>query len=76
MKEKKWTKLWKFSWKYKIAISIYPNSDPKKPFDELSFFSASAINCNAFCSLSAMIIHVKLNFFLWNSFDEKNIDFS
>lgn len=33
----------------------HPNNEPKNPFDEFNFFSASAINCNAFCSLSAII---------------------
>lgn len=33
----------------------YPNRDPRKPFDEVSFFSASAISCIAFCSTSAIL---------------------
>lgn len=34
--------------------SSHPNRAPKKPFDDDSFFSASATSCNAFCSLSAI----------------------
>lgn len=50
--------LWKFPSDNEINTLYYPKRDPRNPFDELSFFSASAINCIAFCSLSAMILHV------------------
>lgn len=40
--------------------STHPKREPKKPLEEVSFFSASAINCIAFCSLSAIVRH--LNF--------------
>jgi len=43
-----------------INTNTYPNNDPKNPFDEFNFFSASAINCIAFCSLSA-IFYVKIS---------------
>lgn len=39
-------------WKKK---ETHPKSDPKNPFEEFSFFSASAISCRAFCSLSAIV---------------------
>lgn len=52
---------------YRVRLSVYytlesilfthPNSEPKNPLDVVNFFSASAINCNAFCSLSAIVTH-------------------
>lgn len=36
--------------------SAHPNKAPKKLLDDDSFLSASATSCNAFCSLSAMMI--------------------
>lgn len=41
-----------------INLFTHPNSEPKNPLDGVSFFSASAINCNAFCSLSAIVAQV------------------
>lgn len=38
-----------------INLFTHPNSEPKNPLDGVNFFSASAINCNAFCSLSAIV---------------------
>lgn len=37
-----------------VHYFTYPNKEPKNPLDEFNFFSASAINCRAFCSLSAI----------------------
>lgn len=36
-------------------LQSYPKRDPRKPFEEVSFFSASAISCIAFCSASAIL---------------------
>lgn len=38
-----------------IAWLTHPNKDPKKPLDDVSFFSASAISMLAFCSLSPIL---------------------
>lgn len=36
----------------------HPNREPRKVFVEPNFFSASAISCNAFCSLSAILLRL------------------
>lgn len=41
----------------------YPNNDPKNPWADLSFLSASATNSMPFCSLSAILFNKK--FFSW-----------
>lgn len=42
--------------------NTHPNNEPKNPFEVVNFFSASAISCKAFCSLSAIFDELTKNF--------------
>ena len=49
----------------------YPKRPPKKPLDELSFFSASATKAKAFCSFSLISSQVRIPDQILNEWDNE-----
>lgn len=45
----------------RCVVDFYPNSEPKNPLEEFSFFSASSINSRPFASLSAIVMWLKMS---------------
>lgn len=48
-------------WQSRCVADFYPNSEPKNPLEEFSFFSASSINSRPFASLSAIVMWLKMS---------------
>lgn len=60
IKQTFWTKsIW--LWQSRCVVDFYPNSEPKNPLEEFSFFSASSINSRPFASLSAIVMWLKMS---------------